>query len=77
MSNRAYVILNASEAESINYSQVLEESPNTLRWNNDKTKTFVKFEGATPSWLEGKTSYTNEEILAILNAPNSGWRPEE
>lgn len=61
-----YVILNASETPSIDFDQVQETSATTLRFSADESKTFVKFEGSTPSFLEGKTQYTHSEILTIL-----------
>tara|TARA_R110002020_G_scaffold315254_1_gene530411 strand:- start:169 stop:390 length:222 start_codon:yes stop_codon:yes gene_type:complete len=63
---KKYVILTASEVSSIDFSKVKEDSVNTLRYNNDNTKTFVKFAGNTPSFLDGKTQYTNSEMLDIL-----------
>ena len=66
--NRKYVIINASEVGSVDFSQVHETSENTLRYSLDGSQTFVKFDGATPSFLEGKTSYTHSEILTVLNA---------
>ena len=77
MNNRTYVILTAEEADSINFDDVMETSADTLRWNNDQTKTFVKFDGATPSWLEGKTAYTHAEILTILNNTEGEWYSSE
>ena len=70
---RQYVILNATEAQAIDFSEVLETSFETLRWNNDNTKTFVKYEGDTPSWLVGKTAYNKAEMLTILNNPEGEW----
>jgi|TARA_R110000824_G_scaffold357239_2_gene544647 hypothetical protein len=70
---RKYVIINSSDVSSIDFSQVEETSTNTLRWNIDETKTFVKFEGDTPNFLTGKTQYNHEEILTILNDINGGW----
>ena len=61
-----YVILTATEVSSIDFSKVLEDSTSTLRYNNDNTKTFVKFTGNTPSFLDGKIQYTNPEMLEIL-----------
>lgn len=75
--SRTYVILTAEEANSINFDLVLETSQSTLRWNNDKTQTFVKYEGDTPSFLSGKTGYSHSEILSILNDPSGGWYTEE
>lgn len=63
---RKYVIIDSSEVSSVNFSQVLENSAETLRFSLDGSQTFVKFEGDTPSFLAGKTQYTHSEILAIL-----------
>jgi len=73
---RQYVILNATEANAIDFSEVLETSFETLRWNNpdqEVRKTFVKYEGDTPAWLVGKTAYTKAEMLTILNNPEGEW----
>lgn len=69
--SKKYVILDADEVSSINFDQVMERSADTLRYNIDpaRTKTFVKFEGATPDFLDGKTQYTHSEILTILAGP--------
>jgi hypothetical protein len=64
--SRNYVIIDASEVSSVDFNQVLETSAETLRFSLDGTKTFVKFEGDTPSFLEGKTANTHSEILEIL-----------
>jgi hypothetical protein len=66
---RKYVIINSSEVSSIDFDQVLENSPSTLGYSLDGTKTFVKFEGDTPSFLIGKQQYTREEMINILSGP--------
>ena len=71
MSNRKYTIITKDEVTSVDFSQVLETSANTLRYNNAGTKTFVKFEGNTPSFLNGKTQYTHTEMLTELG--KSEW----
>ena len=71
MSNRKYTIITKDEVTSVDFSQVLETSANTLRYNNASTKTFVKFEGNTPSFLNGKTQYTHTEMLTELS--KSDW----
>ena len=71
--NRKYVILNADELDSIDFSQVQETSANTVRYNNDNSKFFVKFDGDTPSFLDGKTQYTRADIRALLTTEGSGW----
>lgn len=67
--SKNYVILNDSDIPSIDFSQVMETSADTLRYSVDGSQTFVKFEGSTPSFLEGKTQYTYSEILTILAGP--------
>lgn len=66
---RTYVIINSSDVSSVDFNEVVEDSADTLRYSVDGTKTFVKFEGDTPSFLEGKTQYTHSEILAELATP--------
>ena len=68
---RKYVIISASDVSSVNFDQVLETSANTLRYSIDNSQTFVKFEGDTPSFLDGKTQYSHSEILTILRG--SDW----
>ena len=68
---RNYVIIDASEVSFVDFNQVLETSPSTLRYNLAVTQTFVKFEGDTPSFLEGKTANTHSEMLTILSG--SDW----
>ena len=65
--NRKYVIINASEVSTIDFSQVLQREASVLRYSVDGSKTFVKFEGDTPSFLNGKTQYTHSEILTVLD----------
>ena len=69
-----YVIINASEIGSIDFSQVNETSVSTLRYSLDNSQTFVKFEGDTPSFLEGKTQYTHSEITTVLDGAD--WTEE-
>lgn len=71
--NRKYVIIPLAEVEDVDFSQVMEDSSETLRLSQEGNYTFVKFEGDIPSFLEGKTRYTHTEILAILNDVNGIW----
>ena len=64
-----YTILNTDELSSVNFNEVNETSENTLRYNNAKTEFLLKFEGETPSFLEGKTLYDYDGIMEILNSP--------
>ena len=68
--SRTYTVFNTSELDSVDYSQVLETSRDTVRTSIDGTKTFVKYEGLEPSSVTALTttsgSYTHSEILALL-----------
>jgi len=65
--SRKYVIINADEVDSVNFSQVDETSADTVRYSTDGSKTFVKYEGDQPSFLNGKQEYTHSEILTVLS----------
>jgi len=65
--NRKYVIINASEVDTVDFSQVHETSADTLRYSLDDSQTFVKFDGDTPSFLDGKTQYNHSQIRTILD----------
>jgi len=64
-----YTILNTEELNTVNFSEVKETSKDTLRYNNAGTEFLLKFEGDTPTFLEGKTLYDYDGIMAILNSP--------
>ena len=70
-----YTILNTKELDSVNFDEVEETSENTLRYNNGNTEFLLKFEGNTPSFLEGKTLYDYDDIMEILNSPD--WTHED
>lgn len=68
-----YVIFNVSELPSINFTEVLETSADTVRKSVDGQKTFVKWEGEMPNCVISLTTkegpYSYDEILIILNSP--------
>ena len=74
--NRKWVIISKDDVSSVDFSQVLETSADTLRYSNDGNKTFVKYEGSQPSFLSGKTEYTHSEILSILDEVDGEWHRE-
>ena len=71
--SRTYVIIPSSDVSSVDFSQVHETSAETLRYNVAGDKTFVKYSGETPSFLDGKDQYTHSEIRTIL--AGSEWTP--
>jgi hypothetical protein len=69
---RTFVIFSVSEIGSIDFSEVLETSAETLRLSVDGTKTFVKWDSVSvPVCVESLTTkspyYSYEEMLAILS----------
>jgi len=69
--SRNYLIIQSSELSKVDFSQVLETSVSTVRKSVDETKTFIKWEGDTPSFVSNLTStegpYTRSEIRTILS----------
>ncbi len=78
---RKYVIIPASEINSVNFSEVLETAPGTCRYSVDSTKTFVKYEGSQPPSVAAISSksqeYSHEEILSVLSTEEWTSRLEE
>jgi hypothetical protein len=73
------MIFNVSELGSVDFTQVLEKSIDTVRKSIDETKTFVKWEGEViPPTVNNLTTkegpYTYNEILTILSTPE--WTNE-
>ena len=71
--SRKYVILNTSEIDSVDFTQVLQTSKESLRYTTDGSKFLLKYENTQPSFLSGKTEYTHSEILAILDNVDGDW----
>ena len=63
---RTYVIVDSAEASSFDFSQLVDIDESYSRKSLDGSKILARFEGDTPSFLEGKTEYTHSEILTIL-----------
>jgi len=77
--HRNFMILNISELGTIDFTQVLETSQDTVRRSVDGTRTFVKWNDNIPSSVAALTTkegpYMYEEILTILAGPE--WTPED
>lgn len=75
--HREYLIIPVSELTKVNFEEVLETSAETVRKSTDQTKTFVKWEGAPPSFVAAISGaegpYTYDEILNILTGVE--WTP--
>lgn len=71
-SNRKFMIFGVSELASIDFTQVLESSIDTVRKSVDETKTFVKWDvEITPACVENLLTkegpYTYDEMIIILS----------
>ena len=73
--NYTYVILNTTEITDedsvIDFSQLLNRNASMLRYSLDDSKAVVKYDGDQPSFLNGKTTYTHQEILVEM--AKSAW----
>lgn len=76
---RQYMILPTTQIENIDFSDVLETSPDTCRYSVDGTKTFVKWEGDMPdsvaALIDTEGPYSHAEILEILSG--NDWTSDE
>ena len=72
---RNFMIFSTSETGSIDFSEVLETSAETLRLNVSGSKSFVKWDGDIPTSVSSLTTkegpYTHQQILTILTG--SEW----
>ena len=71
-----YCIINSSEVSSLDFSQIQDDSADTLRYSLDQTQVVVEYVGDQQSFLSGKTEYTHSEILAIINDYDQGWKDQ-
>ena len=66
-----------SEVDSVDFTNVLETSADTLRLSVDETKSFVKWGGETPSFVSDLTNtegpYSHSQILEVLS--EEAWTP--
>jgi len=75
--NRRWVIIPTTSIGEINFGDILETSPDTLRKSVDESQTFVKYDGVQPSSVASLTGvsseYTHSEILTEL--ATEAWTP--
>ena len=69
--NRRWLVIPASEVANVDFSQVLESSADSLRYNVAETETFVKYEVRVveEAYTETHTDpETNEEVNTTVDA---------
>ena len=68
--NRHYVVFDLTEVDTIDFSEVMETSADTLRKNLANTQSFVKYEGDQPPSVVALATksqeYSHAEILTLL-----------
>lgn len=78
---RYYMIINVSDLEFIDISEILEDSVETIRKSLDNTKAIIKWEGEIiPNTINNLTikdgPYTNQEIFLVIQ--NIEWiKPDD
>jgi len=70
--NLKYIIVPTSELDSIDFTKVIQDHGD-VRYSSDGQFFIVKYEGNKPYCLYGKTVYTHEQILGIVNDVNDIW----
>ena len=71
--NRRWVIIPITSIGEINFDDILELSPDSLRKSVDESQTFVKYDGVQPSSVASLTGvsseYNHSEIIIELDLP--------
>ena len=70
-----YVLYEMANIEDVDFSKVVEGNKENLRISLDGTLTVLKFQGDTPSFLEGVKQYNHSEMYAIMQTPE--WTNED
>ena len=77
-----FIILNENEVDYIDFTEVLQDSPSSLRYSADRSKTFVKYRGDHPDFvfeitndLVGKREYSHDEFIKVLERDE--WIPKK
>jgi len=71
--SRKYVITATSDAVDFDWNLLVDINEAFSRKSIDGTKIIARFDGTTPSFLEGKTQYSHTEMLIIVQ--DSEWTP--
>lgn len=72
MNENNYIIFSVSEIDTIDFDEVIQRSPSSLRYSIDETKSIVKYSGEMPpsivSLVYKEGPYTHSEVLSILQS---------
>ena len=73
-----YTIISISDASAIDFSQVMENSWDSSRWNTNQTEVMVHWVGETPSSIKtileesGETTHSQTEINDYIRKDPTG-----
>jgi hypothetical protein len=71
---RKYAIIDTANLLARTANESIDGSVDALRKTVRNTeKSLLRWDGSTPYGASSLTTYTHEEILAILNDPNGDW----
>ena len=72
MSDRKYVVIDASDLDNVDFNEVLETGKETCILSLDGSKSFIKYEGEMPSSVSALNNkseeYTHTQILDITSS---------
>lgn len=72
MYDRKYLVIPVSEIRKVDFTKILETSPDHLVYSNNKKRTFIKWDGDDPEFVsyikDAEGPYTNEEMLELLKS---------
>ena len=72
---KKFVLIDSEDVGIIDFNKVLQTSLSTLRYNNDNSQTFVKYNGEKPSFLGDRTEYDIKDFLELLSGDE--WQSED
>ena len=73
-----YSILEVSELDAVDYSEVTQDSAETVRKNIAGTQFVISFfSESVPAIAKDSHKYTHTGILIFLNDPSNGWATED
>tara|TARA_R110000822_G_scaffold105249_1_gene232756 strand:+ start:118 stop:360 length:243 start_codon:yes stop_codon:yes gene_type:complete len=68
-----YIIIDSTQVSQVDFNQVLQTEPSTLRLSLNGLQALLKWDGDQPPFVANLTSfygpYNHEEIMAILASP--------
>ena len=74
---KTYTIIPTSELTKQLVAVTCQTSMEDVRRSTDGTQCILSWEGTTPTELVSKTTYTHEQMLALVQDVNGDWYEED